>query len=312
MYDNFVWAEKYRPKKLEQMILPPRMIEEARGFIAKGTIPSLLLTGSAGIGKTTLGFVLCNELDYDVMLVNCSDEGRFLDTFRNKVAGYCSSVSLDGKRKCIILDEIDNLTDDVYKLLRGFIEKFSGNCSFIATCNYVNRLPEPIRSRFSEIEFKFTAEEKKDLVLNMFKAICTVLEAEKVSYDKVAVSKLVGKYYPDFRRLLNELQRYASTGNIDSGIFVSSSEDINALIGMLKNKSWGQMRKWVAQQSNLDLTFICRSLYGRADEFMAKESIPTFTILTSEYQYRNSFVPDKEINAVAFLTQVMGNCEFLQ
>lgn len=310
MYDQFVWVEKYRPKFFTEIMLPERIMKEAKGFVERGVIPNLLFVGSQGIGKTTLAFVLANELDYDYLLVNCSDEGRFLDTFRNKVQNFCSGISIEGKRKVIFLDEIDNLTHDVQSLLRGFIEKFSGNCSFIATCNFENRIMEPLHSRFAKVEFKITAEEKADVVVKMFKRICLILDNEKVTYDKMAVSKLVGKYFPDFRKLLNELQRYAATGVIDSGVFVAASDDVSTLIEHLKNKSWVNMRKWVAMQSNLELTHLCRTLLTRSDDFMSRESLPSFVILAAEAQYKNAFVADKEINTMAFLTQVMGNCEF--
>lgn len=310
MFNENVWVEKYRPKNLSEVILPKRYLDQARGYVTRGEIPNLLMTGRAGVGKTTLAIALCNELDYDYLLLNCSDEGRFLDTFRNKVANFCSSISLDGKRKCLILDEVDNVTDDVQKLLRGFTEKFSGNCAFIATCNFVNRVSEPLQSRFAQMEFTISSDEKKEVAMGMFSAVCKVLAAEEITFDKNAVSKLVGKHFPDMRRILNELQGYSSTGNIDAGIFVAASEDTNNLIGILKNKSWSSMRKWVAQQANLDLAHICRALYTRTDEFMEKGSIPAFVILASDYQYRNVFVPDKEIHVVAFLTQVMSECEF--
>lgn len=310
-FDQFVWAEKYRPRTLKDVILPARITKEFEGFLEKKQIPNLLMAGSAGIGKTTLGIVISMMLDYEWMVIDCSNEGRFLDTFRNKVANFCSAVSLEGKRKCIILDEMDNLPEDVQKLLRGFTERFSGGCSFIGTCNFENRIIEPLHSRFSHVEVTITAEEKKQVIMGVFKRTCEILEKENVTYDKKAVSLLVAKYFPDFRRLLNELQRYAATGNIDSGVFVSLSEEYTVLIDYLKAGRWNDMRKWVATQPGLELHVLCRALYIRADEFMKKESLPQFTVLAAEYQYKASFVADKEINTVAFLTQIISNCEFV-
>jgi DNA polymerase III delta prime subunit len=311
MYDNFVFVEKYRPRKLEEVILPARLIEETRGHISKGKIPNLLMSGSAGIGKTTLALVMCNELDYEYMMVNCSDEGRFLDTFRNKVAAYCTGISIEGKRKCLILDEIDNLTHDVQSLLRGFMEKYSSNCSFIATCNFPSRVMEPLKSRFASVDFNITPDEKKEMVISVFKRVIHILDNEAITYDKATVSKLVGKFFPDFRRMLNELQKYSSGGSvIDSGIFSAMTSEVDDLIKHMKSGYWSEMRKWVGMQTNLDMGHLCSTLYKRADEYMKVESIPQLVIHISEYQYKAAFVVDKEINVVAFLTSVMSDCEF--
>lgn len=311
MFDNYIWVEKYRPRKFDEVILPHRIIEGAKKFVEKGTIPNMMFAGPAGIGKTTLAIVMCIQMDYDYLIVNCSDEGRLLDTFRNKVANFATAISIDGKRKCIILDEIDNLTHDVQSLLRGFIEKFSSNCSFIATCNFQNRLMEPILSRFSVVDFAISADEKEDVLKRTIFRIKTILDSEGVKYDIRCIAKLIGKFYPDFRRILNDLQRYSVGGEIDSGIFASASDDYDTLIGYLKDRRWNDMRKWVAMQSGLDMSSICRTLYNRATEFMKQESLPTFTILSSEYQYKAAFVVDKEIHVVAFLTQVISNCEMI-
>lgn len=309
MYDKFVFVEKYRPRKLADCILPSRLIDEAKGHISKGVIPNLMMTGKGGIGKTTLALVMCEELDYEHMIINCSDEGRFLDTFRNKVASYCTGISIEGKRKCLILDEIDNLPHDVQSLLRGFIEKYSGNCSFIATCNFPARVMEPLHSRFASVDFNINAEEKKVMAVAFFKRVCQILDLENVKYDKTVVSKLIGKFFPDFRRILNELQKYSSNGTIDSGVFDSITSDIDGLIDAIKQGKWNDMRRWVGSQSNLDIGHISRTLYTKAEEFMKNESIPQLVIHISEYQYKAAFVIDKEINVVAFLTSVMSDCE---
>lgn len=309
MYDQFVFVEKYRPRKLEECILPARLIDESQDHINKGAIPNLLMAGSGGIGKTTLALVLCKELDYDYMMINCSDEGRFLDTFRNRVASYCTGISIDGKRKCLILDEIDNLPHDVQSLLRGFIEKYSSNCSFIATCNFPARLMEPLRSRFASVDFNISADEKKDMVVRMFKRTCHILDNEAVTYDKVTLSKLVGKFFPDFRRMLNELQKYSSGGSIDSGIFDSITSDTDEVIDHIRNGKWNDMRKWVGAQANLDFGHLTRTLYNRAEEFMKVESIPQLVIHIAEFQYKAAFIIDKEIHAVAFLTSIISDCE---
>ncbi len=310
MYDQFVFVEKYRPRKLEEVILPARLIQETKSHIANGKIPNLLMSGSGGIGKTTLALVMCNELDYEYMMINCSDEGRLLDTFRNKVAAYCTGISIDGKRKCLILDEIDNLTHDVQSLLRGFIEKYSSNCSFIATCNFPARIMEPLRSRFASVDFNISSEEKKEMVVGVFKRVCHILDNEAITYDKLTVSKLVGKFFPDFRRTLNELQKYSSGGSIvDSGIFSALSAEIDDLIKAVSQGKWNEMRKWVGSQTNLDLAHLSSTLYKRADEFLKTESIPQLVLHINEYQYKAAFVVDKEINVVAFLTSVMSDCE---
>ena len=311
MYDEFVFVEKYRPKQIEECILPTEAMNGMVKYIENGYIPNLLFTGSAGIGKTTLAIVLCRELDYEHMLINCSDEGRFLDTFRNKVASFCVGISIDGKRKCLILDEIDNLTHDVQSLLRGFIEKYSSNCSFIATCNFPYRLMSPLVSRFASVEFDISSADKKEVILKTYKRVCQILALEGVEFDKTTVSKLIVKFFPDFRRLLNELQKYSSGGKIDSGIFDAMTLDTDELIKMLKDRRWNDMRKWVASQNNLELHTLTKTLYTNAAEFMKNDSLPQLVLSISEFQYRNSFVMDKEINMVAFLTQIMSECEFV-
>lgn len=306
---SLVWNEAYRPKKVDDTILPEHIKKEVKSLITNGNIPNLLFTGSAGVGKTTLARAMAHELGYVTLLINASDEGRFLDTFRNRVAQFCSGVSIDGSRKMLIIDEADNLTHDAQSLLRNFIEKHSKNCSFVMTANFPAKLMEPIRSRFSEVQFKISNDDKANVITSFFARVRDILEKENVTYDVSVVAKVVNKFFPDFRRTLNELQRYSASGTIDSGIFAGFSGDLDQLIDLIKEKRWELMRKWVAEQSGLDFTIMARTLYNRANEFIKLESKPQLVLLISEYDYRNQFVQDREINTVAFLTQVMNDCE---
>lgn len=306
-----VWVETHRPKSLKETILPQRIRENMASIVESGSIPNLLFTGSAGIGKTTLARALAADLGYDVLVVNCSDEGRLLDTFRNKVASFCTSISIDGNRKLLVLDEIDNLTHDVQSLLRGFLEKHMKNCSFIATCNFPAKLMEPVRSRFAEVDFNIRGEEKKEVIKGFFDRTTQILTQEGVAYDRKDVAETVGKFFPDFRRTLNELQRYGATGAIDSGIFAGLSGDLEDLIGFVREGRWNEMRKWVAENASTDFTVLARSLYNKAGDFMKRDSHPQFVVLIAEYDFKMAFVKDKEVAAVAFLTQVMAECEML-
>jgi replication factor C small subunit len=306
-----VWCETYRPAVLEDCILPARLKKTLEDCVSSGSIPNLLLTGSAGIGKTTAARALGNELGYTVLVINCSDEGRFLDTFRNKVEKFCTGVSIDGTRKLLILDEICNVTHDVQSLLRGYLEKHSKNCAFIATANFPAKLMEPIRSRFSEVEFSIRADEKKQVTLDFFKRVSGILAKEKVEFDRAAVAQVVSKFFPDFRRTLNELQRYSVGGSIDTGIFAGASGDMDQLIGFIRDKSWNGMRKWVAEQAGLDFAVLTKTMYTRAGEFIKIESQPQLVLIIAEWQYKIAFVQDREIAVVAFLTQTMAECEVL-
>lgn len=306
------WSERYRPKTIDECILPDRIRSDAEGFIEKGAIPNLLLSGSAGRGKTTFARALASQLDYDVLFINGSNEGRFLDTLRNRIQQFASSVALSGNRKVVILDEADHLpADTVQAALRGFIEEYSDNCSFILTCNYPNKILEPIRSRTAEIVFNVPQEEKNDLLKETAKRVLNILTENDVDHDPKAVVAIVKERFPDFRKILNDLQRYSATGKIDSG---SLSDVVNRtyseLVTALQERKFNDMRKWVGREASLDIVSVSRYLYDNSDEFIKNESIPELVLILADYQYHNAFVADKEINLVAMLTKIMIECEF--
>lgn len=312
MIGESVWSEKYRPTKVSDCILPETTKKMALSIIESGQLPHFMFHGSAGTGKTTLAKAMCKELGMDVMVINGSLEGRLMDTLRTKIASFASTISLTGSRKVVIIDEADYLpSDTVQPALRGFIEEFSKTTTFILTCNFPNRIIDPIHSRCSKIDFTITADEKKKLIPQFFNRVTGILDAEGVTYDKKAVFELVLKHFPDFRRTLNELQRYASSGSIDSGILVSTADaEVNTLIGYLKNKDFTEMRRWVASTPNLELSVLSRSIYDKSYELCKPESIPQLVLDLADYDYKHAFVADKEINIVALLTTLMINIEW--
>lgn len=307
-----IWTERYRPKKVDECILPIAIKQQMNSFIENGEIPHLLLSGSAGTGKTTVAKAICNEMDMDWMMINGSNEGRLIETFRTTVLQFASTVSFEGTRKCLIIDEADGLTDLAQDMLRNFIEEFQSNCVFILTCNFPNRLKDPIHSRCSFIDFAIATDERTKLTAKMLKRVCGILEVENIEYDKVAVAELCQKHFPDFRRTLNELQRYSSTGKIDSGIFSSSgiSSSIDNLSKILKDKNFRYMREWVATTSNLEMSVLVRELYERIYEMVETDSIPQVVLTLADFSYKHSFVADKEVNIAAMLTTLMLECEF--
>lgn len=311
--ENLVWVERYRPKKVSDCILPSNTAKEAASFVERGELPHLLLTGPAGTGKTTLAKALCNELDMEWMIINGSNEGRLLDTLRTKIMQFASTVSFEGKKKCIILDEADYIPQDtVQPALRNFIEEFSSNCVFILTCNFPNRLMDAIHSRCSTIDFTIPMEEREALEGKMFKRVFSILKENGIEFEKAAVAELVLKHFPDFRRTLNELQRYAATGKIDSGIFANSADGTyNRLIEILKDKNFKEMREWVASAPNLDIAALNRYIYDNLYEVCKKDSMPQVVLTLADYAYKDAFVADKEINIAAMCTQLMLECEFV-
>ena len=312
MLEEFLWVEKYRPKTINDCILPERLKETFNSFIAQGNIPNLLLTGGPGIGKTTVARAMLEELGCDYIIINGSLNGN-IDTLRNDITQFASTVSFSGGRKYVILDEADYLNaNSTQPALRNFMEEFSANCGFILTCNFKNRIIEPLHSRCSVVEFKINNEDKPQLAAKFFKRVLGVLEAENVSYDKAVCADLVSKHMPDWRRVLNELQRYSTTGRIDSGILVNFSNDsYNKLVGFLKTKNFKDMRLWVAEQNETDNSVIFRKMYDAAYEFVKPSDIPQLVLLIAEYQYKDAFVADKEINLVAFMTNCMMELEFV-
>lgn len=309
--EHAVWSEKYRPKLVNDCILPKNTKKAALGFLKRGELPNLLLSGPAGTGKTTLAKSLCNELGYEVMVINGSNEGRLIDTLRTKITQFASTYSFDDTRKCVIIDEADYLTmDSVQPALRNFIDEFSVNCTFILTCNFPNRLMEPIHSRCTNIDFTIPADEQQNLVKEMFLRTSSILDDNEIEYDKISLGKIVKKHFPDFRKVINTVQRLAAIGKIDSDtINAIESGGIDDLITILKEKNFSGMRKWVASTPNLEMTALCRKIYDKANTFIVNDSIPQLVLHLADYQYKDNFVADKEINVVALLTQIMMDCE---
>ena len=309
----FLWVEKYRPHTIEECVLPDDTKQVFRGFLEQGEIPNLLLSGSAGVGKTTIAKALCEELGADSYVINGSDEGRFLDTVRNQAKTFASSVSLtsESKHKVIIIDEADNTTHDVQLLLRAAIEEFQNNCRFIFTCNYKNKILEPLHSRCSCIEFNITGKEKQNLAAQFFTRVREICKEQKVEAEPRVLAALINKHFPDFRRSLNELQRYASLGKIDTGVLaVVSDTKVEDLMTTLKDRQFTAMKKWVVQNLDNDPKQIMRKIYDSLYTYLEPASIPAAVLIIGEYQYKSAFVADQEINLVAFLTEVMSECKF--
>ena len=310
---DFIWVEKYRPKKIEECILPQGIKDTFLQFLKKGEIPNLLLSGPAGCGKTTVAKALCHELGVDYYVINGSDEGRFLDTVRNNAKNFASTVSLtsDSKHKVIIIDEADNTTSDVQLLLRASIEEFSGNCRFIFTCNYKNKIIEPLHSRCSVIEFSVKGKEKVNIAGLFFKRLQEILDLEKIPYDAKVLAEIINKHFPDWRRVLNECQRYSVGGRIDSGILATFSDvAVNDLIKNLKEKNFADVRKWVVANLDNDSSVLLRRLYDSLYDTLVPNSIPAAVLIIAKYQYQIAFVADQEINLLAALTEIMVECQF--
>ena len=313
MRDEFLWVEKYRPRKIEECILPDNIKQTFLDFLDKGEVPNLLLAGPAGCGKTTVAKALCNELGVDYYVINGSDEGRFLDTVRNNAKNFASTVSLQGsgKPKIIIIDEADNTTNDVQLLLRAFTEEFSGNCRFIFTCNYKNKIIEPLHSRCAVIEFSIGGKQKPVIAAQFFKRIQTILDQESIEFDNKVLVELINKHFPDWRRVLNEIQRYSSGGAIDAGILATFSDvKVNNLIQNLKQKNFPEVRKWVVDNLDNDSGVLMRRIYDALYTSLANASIPAAVLIIAKYQYQIAFVADQEINLLACLTEIMVECEF--
>ena len=313
MASEFLFVEKYRPRKIDDCILPDDTKKTFKEFVEKGEIPNLLLAGPPGIGKTTIAKALCNELGADYYVINGSDEGRFLDTVRNQAKNFASTVSLTGtsKHKVIIIDEADNTGNDVQLLLRANIEAFYSNCRFIFTCNYKNKIIEPLHSRCAVIDFTIKGKQKAQLAGSFFKRLQNILDEESIEYDQKVLAELVSKHFPDFRRVLNECQRYSAGGKIDSAILASFSDiSVNELIKHLKDKNFTEVRKWVVSNLDNDSSVILRRVYDALYDNVSPASIPAAVLVIAKYQYQIAFVADQEINLLAALTEIMCECEF--
>lgn len=306
MLENLIWTEKYRPKKVADTILPEDIKTTFQAFVDQDLIPNLILAGGAGVGKTTIAKAMLEELGCDYIVINGSMNGN-IDTLRNEIKQFASSVSLSGGRKYVILDESDYLQpNSTQPALRNFMEEYSKNCGFILTCNWKNRIIEPLHSRCSIIDFKIKKSDFKTLAPQFMKRVTTILNTEGVEFDKLVVGEVIKKYFPDFRRILGELQRYSATGKIDSGILTDMGEiSMKELMSLLKDKDFTGMRKWVAENVDNDPNLIFRKIYDQASQYLTKDTIPPVVLILGKYQYQNAFVADAEINLVACLTEIM-------
>ena len=313
MRDHFVWTEKYRPKTIDECIIPDNLKKTFKDFLSQGEVPNLLLSGPPGCGKTTVAKALCNELGVDVYVINGSDEGRFLDTVRNNAKNFASTLSLSSsaKHKVVIIDEADNTTPDVQLCLRAFTEEFVGNCRFIFTCNYKNKIIEPLHSRCAVVDFSINAKQKPEIANQFFKRLNWILDNERIQSDKKVLAELIKKHFPDWRRVLNECQRYSVGGKIDSGILATFSDvKTNDLFKNLKEKNFPEVRKWVVNNLDNDTSLLLRSIYDACYDSMVPNSIPAAVLTLAKYQYQMAFVADQEINMLACLTEIMVECTF--
>lgn len=307
---EYLWVEKYRPQTIDECILPKNLKETFKQFIQTGELPNFLFCGTAGVGKTTVAKALCNEIGAEYLLINGSEESG-IDVLRTKIKSFASTVSLTDSKKVIILDEADYLNpNSTQPALRAFIEEFSNNCRFIFTCNYKNRIIEPLHSRCAVIDFKIENAEKQEIAAAFFKRTMGILKTENIEADQKVVAELVTKHFPDWRRVLNELQRYSVSGKIDSGILVNMTEDsFKDLLKNMKDKNFTEVRKWVAKNGDSETINIFRQLYDTASVNLEPASIPQLVLILADYQYKAAFVVDHELNLMAALTEVMSSCK---
>lgn len=310
MSNDFLWVEKYRPKTIAETILPDTLKQTFQKVVDTGELPNMLFTGTAGLGKTTVAKAMCNELALDYIIINGSEEGN-IDTLRTKIKQFASTVSLQGGYKVVILDEADYLNpQSTQPALRGFIEEFANNCRFILTCNFKNRIIEPLHSRCGVYEFNTSKKDMADLMGHFMQRVTAILEAENVQFEKKAVADLILKYAPDWRRVLNELQRYSVLGNIDSSVSNTSSGTFDDLFVFLKEKDFKKMRAWVVNNIDTDAAAIFRGVYDNISNKVQPQSVPQLVLILADYQYKNAFVADHELNVVACLTEIMANVQF--
>jgi DNA polymerase III delta prime subunit len=308
--EDFLWVEKYRPKTVEDTILSTELKKTFSKFVEQKEIPNLILAGGPGIGKTTIAKAMLDELGCSYIVINGSLNGN-IDTLRNEIKNFASTVSFVGGRKYVILDEADYLNPtSTQPALRNFMEEYSNNCGFILTCNFLNRIIAPLHSRCSVVQFKINAADKPKLATQFFKRVEGILQSEKIEYESKVVAELIKKHFPDWRRVLNELQRYSATGKIDSGLLANVTEvSMKTLLTAVNEKDFATMRKWVAENLDNEPSMLFRNFFDHAVEYFTPQSVPQLVVLLGEYQYKSAFVADQEINMVAFLTEVMASCE---
>lgn len=312
MSEQFLWCERYRPRKIDDCILPETLKTVFNQYITAGELPHFLFHGGAGVGKTTVARALCDEIGAEYMFINGSEESG-IDVLRTKIKSFASTISLTDAKKVVIIDEADYLNpNSTQPALRSFMEEFADNCRFIFTCNFKNRIIEPLHSRCAVIDFKIPAKDKKEIAARFFKRVLDILNKENIVFDKKVVAELVQKHFPDYRRILNELQRYSVSGKIDSGIFVNiGAESYKVLFKNMKEKNFTEVRKWVAQNSDGDTSKIFREFYDQSVSIMEPGSVPQLILILADYQYKSSFVADQEINIMACLTEIMASVKFV-
>jgi DNA polymerase III delta prime subunit len=308
---EFLWVEKYRPKTVQDCVIPSNLKKAFQQFVDNKEVPNLLLCGTAGTGKTSVARAMLEEIGCDYIIINGSMNGN-IDTLRTDIKNFASTVSFTNSRKYVILDEADYLNaNSTQPALRNFMEEFSKNCGFILTCNFKNRIIEPLHSRCSVVEFKITKEEKPKIAACFFKRVCNVLKSENVEYEEKVVAEVVTKHFPDFRRVLNELQRYSAVGKIDSGILANQFDsNIKTLFSSMKSKNFKEVRTWVSENSDIDASTFFRAIYDNASEAIRPQSLPQLIVTLADYQYKNAFVADQEINIMACLIEIMSEAEF--
>lgn len=311
MSNQYLWVERYRPTTIDECVLPAEMKATFKEFIDSGELPNFLFAGGAGVGKTTVAKALCNEVGAEYLFINGSEESG-IDVLRGKIKNFASSVSLTDAKKVVILDEADYLNpNSTQPALRGFIEEFSNNCRFIFTCNFKNRIIEPLHSRCAVIEFKIDNTEKPKVAAQFFKRALMILKTEGIEHDPKVVAELISKHFPDYRRVLNELQRYSVSGKIDSGVLINVGEEsYAALVKSLKTKAFNEVRTWVGKNSDIESTELFRKLYDKSIDLMEPASIPQLVLILAEYQFKAAFVADREINTMAALTEIMAQVKF--
>jgi len=310
MIDQFVWVEKYRPKRLSDVILPEKIKEKLQKLLDSNDIPNLIFSGSSGCGKTTVAKAMLEELGCDYMMINGSME-RNIDTLRVKIKEFASSVSLSGGRKYVIIDEADYLNlHSTQPALRNFMEEYSRNCGFILTCNYVNRILEPLRSRCSSIDFAIPKDEKQDIIVQFFKSAKSILDQENVKYEQKTLAMVLEKHFPDFRKTLNELQYHSSTGELKADSVRSYTENYKKLFGLLKTKNFTEMRQWVTENNDIHAETLFDTIFSLSDEYIESSSVPQLVLILADYQYKQAFVSNVEINIVACLTEIMAGVVF--